>query len=140
MFKKTITYTDYSDVVRTEDFFFNLTKAEVVELETRTKGGLQKMIQKIVGEQDYGKIVEIFKEIILRSYGEKSLDGKHFTKSKDLADAFSQTEAYSEMFMEMASNADVAAAFVNGIVPKDIAAPQDFNKPEPKSPIKIPQA
>ena len=121
MLKKTIKYTDYDGNERNEDFYFNLTKAEVMEMEMGTTGGMQKMLEKIVAEQDSKRIIETFKDIIIRSYGVKTPDGKRFMKSKELADAFTQTEAYSELFMELATNADAAAAFVNGIVPQNLA-------------------
>lgn len=121
MLKKTIKYTDYDGTERNEDFYFNLTKAEVMEMEMGTTGGMQKMLEKIVAEQDSKRIIETFKDIIIRSYGVKTPDGKRFMKSKELADAFTQTEAYSELFMELATNADAAAAFVNGIVPQNLA-------------------
>lgn len=117
MLKKTIKYIDYDGNERTEDFYFNLTKAEITEMELSHDGGLVKLIEKIVAEQDSKRIIEIFKDLILRSYGEKSPDGKRFIKSQDLREAFAQTEAYSDLFMELASDADSAAAFVNGIVP-----------------------
>ena len=117
MLKKTITYTDYNENERTEDFYFNLTKAEVMELEMSTSGGLAEMITKIVAAQDAPAIIKIFKDLILKAYGEKSLDGKHFIKSEELSTAFSQTEAYSQLFMELATDAESAAAFVNGIIP-----------------------
>lgn len=117
MLKKTITYTDYNGNERTEDFYFNLTKAEVMEMEMSTSGGLAEMITKIVAAQDAPSIIKIFKDLVLKAYGEKSLDGKHFIKSEELSIAFSQTEAYSQLFMELATDADSAAAFVNGIIP-----------------------
>lgn len=118
MLKKTITYTDYDGNERTETFLFNLTKAEVTEMEFSVGGGLVKLIEKIVAEQDNKRIIELFKEVILASYGEKSPDGKRFVKNQELRDAFSQTEAYSELFMELAGSAEAAAAFINGIVPQ----------------------
>lgn len=117
MLKKTMTYTDYDGNERTEDFYFNLTKAEVAEMEMSHDGGLVKMIEKIVAEQNGKRIVEIFKDLILKAYGEKSLDGKRFVKSEEISNAFAQTEAYSDLFMELALDAESAAAFVNGIVP-----------------------
>lgn len=121
MLKKTITYPDYNGVDRTEDFYFNLTKAEIMEMEMGTTGGLAEMITKIVQTQDAPAIIKIFKELILKAYGEKSADGKRFEKKNGvLAEAFAETEAYSQLFMELATDADAAAAFVNGIVPKDI--------------------
>ncbi len=118
MIKKTITYTDFNDVERSEDFYFNLTKAEAMEMELTTTGGLAESINKIIAAQDVPSIVKVFKDIILKAYGEKSADGKRFIKSDELSTAFSQTNAYSELFTELATNADSAAAFVNGIIPK----------------------
>lgn len=121
MLKKTITYTDYNGVSRTEDFYFNLSKAEIMEMELSTTGGLAEMIQKIVATQDTPSIIKIFKDLILKAYGEKSPDGKRFIKSDEIAQGFAQTEAYSQLFMELATNSDSAAAFVNGIIPGDLA-------------------
>ena len=120
MLKKTITYTDYNGAERTEDFYFNLSRAEIMEMEMGTSGGLAEMIQKIVAAQDVPSIIKIFKDLILKAYGEKSLDGKHFVKSEEISTAFSQTEAYSQLFMELATNAESASNFINGIVPNDI--------------------
>jgi hypothetical protein len=117
MLKKTFTYTDYNGVERTEDHYFNLSKAELMEMELSTTGGLAEMINKIVAAQDAPAIVKVFKELVLKAYGQKSADGRRFIKSKELSDEFAQTEAYSQLFMELATDADAAAQFVNGIVP-----------------------
>lgn len=119
MLKKTINYTDYNGNDRTEDFYFNLSKAEVMEMEMSTSGGMAEMIQRIVAAQDAPAIIKIFKDLVLKAYGQKSPDGKRFVKSEELATEFAQTEAYSQLFMELATDADAAAAFVNGIVPAD---------------------
>lgn len=116
MLKKTITYTDYNGVERTEDFYFNLSKAELMEMEMGTTGGFVETVQKITAAKDTPNLVKLFKDFILKAYGEKSPDGKRFIKSKELSDAFSQTEAYSEIFMELATDADAAAKFVNGTI------------------------
>ena len=121
MLKKTITYIDYDGSERTEDFYFNLSKAEVMEMELSTTGGLAEMITRIVAAQDNPAIIKVFKELILKAYGEKSPDGKRFVKSEELSTAFSQTEAYSILFMELATDADAASKFVNGIIPSDMA-------------------
>ena len=121
MIKKTITFTDYNGVERTEDFYFNLTKAEVMEMEMSVKGGLAEMIQRIIAAQDQPAIIKIFRDLITRAYGVKSPDGRKFMKSDELTEDFVQTEAFSELYMELATNADAAAAFVNGIVPADMA-------------------
>ena len=123
MLKKTITYTDYDGNQRTEDFYFNLNKAELTEMELSNSGGLTKMIEKVVAEQDSKKLAEIFKDLLLNAYGEKSLDGKRFVKTQELRDAFTQTEAFSELYMSLVTDANAAAAFVNGITPpKQVAA------------------
>ena len=122
MLKKTITYNDYNGVERTEDFYFNLSKAELMEMEMSISGGLTEMIEKIVATRDAPAIIKIFKELVLKAYGEKSADGKRFEKKNGaLAEAFAETEAYSQIFMELATDADKAAEFVNGIMPSDIA-------------------
>lgn len=127
MLKKTITYNDYNDVERTEDFYFNLSKAEIMEMEMGTTGGLAEMINKIVQTQDAPAIIKVFKDLILKAYGERSADGKRFEKKNGaLAEAFAETEAYSQLFMELATDADAAAVFVNGIIPKDMQ--QDVQK------------
>lgn len=118
MLKKQISYVDYDGNKREETFYFNLTKAEIAEMELSAEGGLVASLQKIVDEKDSKRIVETFKDLILRSYGQKSIDGKRFIKTPELREEFSQTEAYSELFVELASSADAAAAFVNGIVPQ----------------------
>ena len=118
MLKKTITFEDYNGVKRTEDFYFNLSKAEVIEMEMSTTGGLAEMIQNIVKAEDSAAIIKIFKDLILKAYGEKSPDGRKFEKKNGkLAEEFAETEAFSQLFMELATDADAAAEFVNGIVP-----------------------
>lgn len=126
MLKKTITYTDYDGNTRTEDFYFNLSKSEIAELALSTPGGFENYIKRIVDAQDSQKIMEVFKELILKSYGEKSPDGRRFIKTADKRDEFSQTEAYSELFVELATNSDAASEFINGIVP---AMPENQDKP-----------
>lgn len=121
MIVKTIKYEDYNGNVREEKFYFNLSKAEILEMEASKNGGLSAYIQRIAEEQDAPKIMELFKELLQKSYGVKSDDGKRFIKSKELTEAFVQTEAYSELFVLLASNADEATEFVNGIVPKNLA-------------------
>lgn len=121
MIKKTITYSDFNGNERTEDFYFNLTKAEITKMELSIKGGLAEMIQRIVAAQDTPAIIEIFEDLIKRSYGVKTPDGRGFTKKAEDLDAFIATEAYSQLFMELATDADAAAKFVNGVVPADMA-------------------
>lgn len=121
MLKKTITYVDYNGTERTEDFYFNLSKAEIAKMELEIPGGMTEMLKRITAAQDTPSLVKIFEDLILRSYGVKSDDGKRFIKTPELKEEFKQTEAYSELFMELATNADAASAFINGIIPADVA-------------------
>ena len=121
MLKKLIKYVDYDGRERSENFYFYMSKAELMEMELGTVGGMQNLIQLIIDKQDIPKIMEAFKTIILKAYGEKSADGRRFIKSAELSEAFSQTEAYSNLYMELITNADAAAALINGIVPEDVA-------------------
>lgn len=122
MLKKTITYADCNGVERTEDFYFNLNKAELMKMEMSIKGGMTEMINRIVAAQDAPAIIEVFEDLIKRSYGVKTPDGRGFVKKAEDLEAFMATEAYSILFMELATDADKAAEFVNGIVPADAAA------------------
>ena len=117
MIKKTITYKNYKGVERTEDFMFNLTKAEILEMQLTKDGGMDAAIKKIVDAKDAPEIMRVFKDLILKSYGIVSDDGRRFIKSKEISDSFAQTEAFSMLFMELATDTDAASAFVNGIVP-----------------------
>lgn len=120
MLKKTITCEDFNGVERTEDYYFNLTEAECLEWEMGTEGGLVEMINKIIARKDSKALIEIFKDLVLKAYGEKSADGRRFMKDDEIRKAFSQTNAYSIIFMELATNDIKAAEFVNGIVPKKV--------------------
>lgn len=120
MLRKTITYTDFNGNERTEDFYFNLTKAEVTEMEMTSKGGLTTHLQTIVEKNDAKEIIDAFKDIIIKAYGEKSEDGRRFIKNEEMQIAFSQTEAFSELFMELVTDAKASAAFVNGILPQNL--------------------
>lgn len=127
MLKKTITYRDYNDVERTEDFYFNLSKAELVLMENSVIGGMKQRLEKIVQSQDNVTIMEVFKDLIHRSYGVKSDDGKRFIKSEEISLSFEQSEAYSELIMELLGDEKAASAFVNAILPKGLL--QEGNRP-----------
>ena len=122
MIKKEITYTDYNNVERKENFYFNLNKAELMDMEFGTTGGFSEMVNRLIETQDQPTIMRIFKEFILKAYGEKSADGREFNKSEELSRRFSQTEAFSVLYMELLSDTNKAVQFINGIVPADIAA------------------
>ncbi len=132
MYKKHIKYTDYNGVEREEDFWFNISKAELTTMELSVNGGLENYLSDIIAKKNGAEIIRAFTDIIRKSYGVKSLDGKRFQKSPELADEFMQTEAYNELFMELVTDADAAAAFVNGIMPT-------LDKPSVPAPTPIPR-
>ena len=120
MYSRKVKYEDYDGNPREVECFFNLNKAELLELQMSWDGGLEKVLEKIVAEHDQKRMIEMFKMIMLKSYGQKSLDGNRFIKSQQLTEEFTQTEAYSELFMLFATDADVASEFINGIIPKSL--------------------
>lgn len=116
MLKKTITYEGYDGTKYTEDFFFNLSRAELIEMECGVKGGLTKKLEEISKSSDPTQIMPVFKDIILKSYGKKSDDSKRFIKTKELAEEFEQSEAYSELMIELIKDEKAASDFINGLV------------------------
>ena len=122
MLKKIITYIDYNNVERTEPFYFNLSKAELMEMELGVTGGMTEMLDKIIAAKDAPSLMKTFKEMIMKAYGVKSDDGKRLIKSEELSIAFTQTEAYTVLFMELITDDKAAADFVNGIIPNEIQA------------------
>ena len=112
-----IKYTDFNGLEREEEFMFNLTEAEITEMELTTDGGLSDSIKKIIAAQDTPQIIKVFKMLLLKSYGEKSADGRRFVKSDKLSEEFAQTNAYSQLFMKLATDDKAAVAFINGIMP-----------------------
>lgn len=117
MVKETITYHDLDGNEITDDFYFNLYESEVTELSFSKKGGLAEYIKEISKTEDGEKIIQLFKEIVLRAYGVRGEDNKSFVKSKELSEAFSQTEAYSILFMKLATDDKAAANFINAVCP-----------------------
>lgn len=132
MLKKTITYEDWNGSTRTEDFYFNLTRAELLEMETSMIPGesLSDILQTLTADQDAGMIVKTIKEIVLKSYGEKSQDGKRFVKNQEVRDSFEQNPAYDILYMELAQDAEKAADFINGIMPSQVT---EALGPDPKT-------
>ena len=121
MIKEPITYTDYNGTERTEDFYFHLTKAEIMKMELGVKGGLAEAINRIIAAQDTPAIIEVFEDLIKKSYGVKTPDGRGFLKRPEDLEAFMATEAYSILFMKLSTDADAAAKFINGVVPADMS-------------------
>ena len=124
MLKKTITYSDFNGNKRTEDFYFNLSEAELAQLQLSENGGYTEWVQDIANAGDNKTLAQIFKDIIMLAYGEKSTDGKYFFKQdpdgRSLANRFAQTEAFSVLYMELITNTDAASAFMNGIIPEEL--------------------
>lgn len=121
MLKRDITYKDFNDVEVTEPYYFNLTKSEIIELDSSYKGGMASIFGRIVETNDKEIQVREFKKFILAAYGQKSDDGKRFVKNDQLRDEFTQTAAYDALFMELATNDKAAADFILGVLPKDFS-------------------
>lgn len=121
MLKKTITYTDYDGMERTEDFWFNLSKSELTKLDAELPGGVLGVLRKIIDKKDRKALVDFIETLILRSYGEKTLDGKRFAKTPEMAEEFMQTPAYDELFMSILSDTDSQTSFINGVIPQSMA-------------------
>ena len=121
MLTKIITYTDYNGLERTENFYFNLSKSELTELELTTEGSLTAALNKMVNANDISDLARMFKKILLLAYGEKSPDGRRFMKSEDISLAFSQTPAYDKLFMELFTGTDSMIEFINAVIPKEAA-------------------
>lgn len=128
-----ITFTDYDGEKHTENFYFNLNKAEVLQMQVSQKGGIAYFIRQIIKEKDFKTLSNMWKDLILKAYGVKSPDGRRFIKSEELSREFEQTDAFSELFTKLALDAKAAAEFINKIVPEELAADLsgiDFDHPE----------
>lgn len=121
MYKKVIKYTDFNDVEREEPFYFNLSKAELTRMSFSHGGGFQDFLQKLIDTKDTTKLYEIFEQLVQMSYGVKSDDGRRFIKNEEVLNDFTQTDAYSELLVELLGSAEAASEFVTGIMPKDIS-------------------
>lgn len=133
MLKKTITYTDFDGNERTEDFYFNLSKSELILLETTTPGGYVAMLQRIIDSKDNIELMNVFTDLIKKSYGVKSDDGKHFVKNEKYLDEFLSSAAFDQMFTEFFTTEDAAAEFAKGIIPKQLVREVEANTPQLKS-------
>lgn len=118
MIKKTIHYTDYDGNERDEEFYFNLTQSEIVEMDLEFKGGMIANLNALLNDQDGNKLNEFFTKFILKSVGKKSPDGRRFIKNDEIREDFKQTPAYDQLFMSLITNADEAAEFMNGVIPQ----------------------
>ena len=128
MIKKTIKYIDYDGNEREEDFFFDLNKAECAEKDMRSPGGYRAYCERIISSHDGNEIMTLIKDFIFSSYGEKSPDGKYLMKSPDISRRFECTNAYSEFFMSLVTNAKAAAEFISGVLPLTKEQEEQYNK------------
>lgn len=125
MLKKTINYTNFNDEPIKEDFYFNLTKTELMDMNMEEHGSMDEMLQRVIDTKDKKTIYNVFKNIVLMSYGVKSADGKRFMKKDPvdghrLADDFAETNAFDVLMFDLLSDDKKASDFVNGIMPKDL--------------------
>lgn len=118
MLKKTVTYTDYNGVERTEDFYFNLTRSELMEMHLTTEGGMDEKINSIIKAKSQPELEKLFKEILLKSYGKKSPDGRLFMKNDEIRAEFEASPVYDELYMKLFTDENTAADFVNGVIPQ----------------------
>lgn len=128
MLKETIAYIDYNGVERKETFYFNISESEALEMEMGTEGGYSELIRKIIDTQDMPTLIHLWKEFVLKAYGEKSLDGKYLMKldenGRPLSAKFAQTEAFNVLYMKLATDSNYASNFVNSVLPKEKKEPQ----------------
>lgn len=117
MLKKTYTYTDYNGVTRTETFYFHFTEAEILDMEMSAEGGFAERVQKIIDAKDQSALMKVIKNFVIDAYGVKSDDGRRFIKNEEVKTAFVESPAFSDIFMDMVTNDELAAEFVNGVIP-----------------------
>lgn len=120
MFTKTITYTDFNGLERKENFYFHFSEDEIVEMELANEGGFSDFLKRIIDAKDQSMLIKEFKKFVLKAYGEKSADGRRFVKSDEISKAFSETPAYTKLYMELAFNSESASKFVNALIPPEV--------------------
>lgn len=120
MLKKTIEFNDWNDVPHKEDFYFNLTRTEILNMQLETNGGLDALLERMIQTQDQAQLIVFFQDLIKRSYGVKSVDGRKFVKNDEVFEDFKSTPAYDVLYMELATDSKKAAAFINGLMPREI--------------------
>lgn len=125
MFKKTMTYTDWNGVERTEDVYFNLSKAEILEMQLTTEGGFDNMLERMIKAKDTIALVKLYKQLILKAYGKKSEDGRRFEKSEEITREFIESPLFSDVYMELTLDDEKAQEFVRGIMPADLSRQVD---------------
>ena len=130
MYKKTVKYTDYNGIEREEDFYFSLSEAELTEMQVSTPGGYNSMIDRITKTKDVSGLVSVVKDLVIKSFGVKSDDGRRFIKKPELVEEFMETPAYSNFYMSLISDEKEMAAFINNIIPSNLMAKMNNIKNE----------
>lgn len=123
MHKEIITYNDLNDVQRTEEFYFDLSKPEIVKMQASAKGGYDVQLRSIAASLDGAKIMDFFENFIAKSYGVKSEDGRRFMKSEEISRSFMETPAYEVLFEKLVTDDKYAADFVNAVMRSKGSAP-----------------
>lgn len=137
MLKRTIKYKDFNDNEVSEDFYFNISRAELVRLEMSFDDGIEKAVKKMMETKDRAALINQFEDLVLKAYGQKSEDGKRFIKSTQLREEFAQHAAYEQLFFELITNEQTIADFILGVLPKDLAAQVREAQPQDK-PLGLP--
>ena len=118
MYKITMESVDFGGTKRTEDYYFNLTQAELVEMQLTTEGGYKEMIEKVLNAKDIKTMSQVFKTILCKAYGVVSPDGRKFVKNQAVLDDFLATQAYSDLYMKLVTDDEAAADFFNKVIPQ----------------------
>lgn len=122
MHKVTLSYVDFNGLQRTETFYFNLTKAELLDMQLTTYGGYAETVKAIIDAKDQPALIAIFKELLRKAYGKKSPDGRRFDKSPEIVADFVNCQAYSDLYMKLVMDDEYAADFIAKLIPADLAA------------------
>ena len=117
MYKITRKFEDYNGVEKEQDFWFNLSKADILKMELSEEGGMDKRLDKLVKTKDMKEAIRVFEGLLLMAYGVKTDDGR-FVKNDQVRAEFASSAAYSDIYFELATNPEAAQKFVEGVIPK----------------------
>lgn len=122
MFSRIFTYMGYDNKEHKDTWWFNLSESELYKMEIGSVGGVNGLMNRLLRENEPGKVVDIFEKIILGAVGERSIDGRKFVKNEDIRQDFYQSPAYNELFMELVSKPDNFRNFLLACIPEELAA------------------
>lgn len=129
MLKLPITYTDFNDVTKTEDFHFHMSVAELTNMGLATAGTtFGELVRRMTATGDTGAIMDAFKEVILRSVGQRSPEGDKFYKNERIQEDFVACGAYDALFLKLLTDTTEIIRFVNGVMPTDMQKNPEFQK------------